>query len=245
MDRLLNVEFPGLYLRDNEVAAGGTWELDPNNITDYTPITGYNFQYWFAEMKLDLSGYTMEDLTVYFRNSFEQRACAVDMQWKVDDPSNPLKAYDAIFFESTILSTVPITPTQLANMGICAPGFIAPPSVGGRVGNFNRTHIIHGTTINWGVDTSFGADALTGNGAALGRVVDSQDYSSLEPTAAENIYCYRVFYLPAAYDRTTEKGLDFLSIPPKRVLLNCMIDEESQLEYMMRLKRSYELANQV
>ena len=245
MDRVLNVEFPPLYLRDNEIAAGGTWEFDPSNVTDYSPIAGYNFQYWFAEMKLDLSGYTMDDLTVYFRNSFEQRAAAVDMQWKVDEDTNPLKAYDAIFYESTILSTVPITPDQLARMVISAPGFIVGPAIAGRTGNFNRTHIIHGTTINWGVDTSFGADALTSNGAALGRVVDSQDFSSLEPTAAENIYCYRVLYLPAAYDRTSEKGLDFLSIPAKRVLLNCMIDEESQLEYMMRLKRSYELANQV
>jgi len=245
MDRILNVEFPGLYLQDDEITAGGAWEFQPDAESDYTPINGFNNQYWFNEAKLDLSGYTLDDLTVYFRNSFEQRASAVDMNWKVDDPLNPLKAYAAIFFETTILSSVPITSAQLARMVLSAPGFIVPPQFAGLSGNFNRTHIIHGTTINWGVDTSFGADSLTTIGAALGRVVDSQDFSSLEPTAAENIYCYRVIYLPLAYDRTRERGLDRVSIPPKRVILNCMIDEEPQLEYMMRLKRSYELANQV
>jgi len=243
MDRILNVEFASLYLEDDDIIAGGAWKM--SDVTDYVPIPGYNNQYWFTEMKLDLSGYTMEDLTVYFRNSFEQRAAFTDIHWKVDDSTKPLRAFDGTFSETTILSSVPITPDQLANMGVSAPGFIVPPTIAGRAGNFNRTHIIHGTCINWGIDTSFGADVLTDTGAALGRVADSQDFSSLEPTAAENIYCYRVIYLPAAYDRTSERGLDRVSIPSKRVLLNCMIDEEPQLQYMMRLKRSYELANQV
>lgn len=242
MDRLLNVEFPPLYLEDDDVAADGSYRLA--EASDYTPIPGSNKQYWFAEMKLDLSGYTMEDLTVYFRNSFEQRAASTSIEWQVDDSTNPLIPFDAIFTEKVIISSVPMTSSNLISAIFGGPGFIVPGFAVGS-GNFNRTHIIHGTNISWGIDTTFGADAVSSSGAALARMVQSQDFSSLEPTAAENLYCYRILYLPRAYNRTSEKGLDYLRIPAIRVLLNCMIEEEPQLEYMMRLKRSYELANQV
>ena len=96
------------------------------------------------------------------------------------------------------------------------------------------------------LDLTFGSDVLTAPGGATMRVVDYSDFSSLEPTAADCIYCYRVFILPKAYDRTTQpNGLDVFRAPAKRVLLNAMTDKEPELEYMMRLKRSYELANQV
>jgi hypothetical protein len=243
MDRILNVEFPPLYLDDDAVAADGSWLLIES--TDYQALPGVNNQFWFNEMKLDLSGYTMDDLTVYFRNSFEQRASATSVNWQVDDPSNPLIPFDATFLETVILSTVPMTQENLVATGISGPGFNQLGNTAITFGNFNRTHIIHGTNIWWGIDTSFGSDALTTRGAALCRMVQTQDFSSLEPTAAENIYCYRIVYLPESYTRTSERGLDSVTVPAMRVLLNCMIDKEADLEYMMRLKRSYELANQV
>jgi len=239
MDRILNVEFPPLYLEDDVVAADGSWLLSES--TGYQPLPGVNKQYWFNEMKLDLSGYTMDDLTVYFRNSFEQRASATTVNWQVDDPSNPLIPFDATFLETVILSSVPMSQENLISVAVSGP--VGATNV--NFGNFNRTQIIHGTNTWWGIDTSFGSDVLTTRGAALCRMVQTQDFSSLEPTAAENIYCYRIVYLSESYNRTSERGLDFVFVPAIRVLLNCMIDKEADLEYMMRLKRSYELANQV
>jgi hypothetical protein len=244
MDRILNVEFPPLYLEDDEIAAAGEWKIVSTLETDYTPLPNVNKQFWFSEMKLDLSGYTRDDLTVYFRNSFEQSGTATSLQWQVDNPNNPLRGFEAVILETTILSSVPMSEDNLIATIFGGPGFTQAPLVA-EFGNFNRTHIIHGTNIWWGIDTTLASDALNANGQALGRVIQSQDFSSLEPTASENIYCYRIIYMPKAYNRNDEVGLHYVVIPAKRVILNCMIDKEADLEYMMRLKRSYELANQV
>jgi len=243
MDRILNVEFGPLLLEDDDILADGSYKLsDP---TDYRPLTGYGNKYWVTEHKLDLSGYTMEDLTVYFRNSFEQTSSVTSVSWQVDDSTNPLQALDALFLEATILTTVPMTDDNLAQAILTAPGFTPSSFQIGKTGNFNRTQVIHGTNIWWGIDSTFGSDVFTQAGTAYCRMVQTQDFSSLEPTASENIYCYRVIYLSRSYTRTNERGLDSVGIPAKRVILNCMIDKEADLEYMMRLKRSYELANQV
>lgn len=69
----------------------------------------------------------------------------------------------------------------------------------------------------------------------------SQRFDSGQPNAADKLYCYRIV-------RTTQSDLDdlsFLFIPAARQIIGGAIDEESELVYMQRLKRSYELANQV
>ena len=240
MDRILNVEFPPLYLRADS-AKNTKWVFDVTS--DYLPIAGVNDQYWFAENKLDLSGYTRDDLTVYFRNSFEQTAGANIIQWEAD--TDEVTPVNVVFLETTLISSVPMTPDNLRAYVIGAPGFIQL-STGLQPGTFNRTHIIHGTNLWHAPDLSLGSDSLAKPGQAYTRLLDTQDFSSLEPTASENLYCYRVVYLPEAYDDALfPNGMSRASIPAKRVILNCMIDKEAELEYMMRLKRSYELANQV
>ena len=244
MDRVLNVEFAPLILQASSTVASG-WEFIAAAETDYKSLAGYGDKIWVSEHKLDLSGYVMDDLTVYFRNSFEQKATAYTAEWEVDGPG-ALAPFDATVIESTILSTVPLSDENLGQTAIAAPGFIPGGYLGGAGGNFNRTHIIHGTSMFHGLDLTLGSDTLTIPGGATMRVIDYNDFSSLEPTAADCIYCYRVIVLPRAYDRTTQpNGLDVFRAPAKRVLLNAMTDKEPELEYMMRLKRSYELANQV
>lgn len=244
MDKVLCVEFPPLILEDDTTP--GSTKYIQQTVTDYTPLPGTNDQYWVNEHKLDLSGYQLEDLTVYFRNSFEQRAAGTSVNWDVDDPANPLQPFDAAILEMTLLSTVPLTDDNLKAAVLGGPGFIRENSTTLDFGNFNRTQIIHGTNIIWSLDTSFGTLSLAASGAAYCRIIQSQDFSSLEPTASENIYCYRVIYLAEAYDRIQNlSGLTLVAVPAKRVLLNVKVDKEEQLQYMMRLKRSYELANQV
>ena len=240
MDRILVSEFPPLLLVA-DTAKNTKWVDDVG--TEYTPIANTNNQYWFSENKLDLSGYTMDDLTVYFRNSFEQTATAYTLGWKAD--TDEVVPFDTIFIETTIVSSIPITPNNLLAIVFGAPGFIPLPTAL-EVGTFNRTHIIHGTSLFHGPDTSFGSDSLAKDGGAYARLLDNVDFSSLEPTAAEKLYCYRVLYLPEAYDDTLKpNALNFVNVPAKRVILNTMIDKEPDLEYLFRLKRSYELANQV
>jgi hypothetical protein len=63
-------------------------------------------------------------------------------------------------------------------------------------------------------------------------------FGSLEPTAIEKLYIYRII-VPATANRVTG---DTIGIPATRFIMNGAVAKESELEYMMRLKRSYELA---
>lgn len=245
-DRLLNVEFAPLALSGLEDTTGG-WTFAKDLTTDYRPVANSNNQYWVTEHKLDLAGYNREDLTVYFRNSFEQRGSFQSLNWEAT-PKDPLQSFDSGIFEITIISSVPLTDSNLAYSAFTVPGFIPFHFPAGTLdaGNFNRTHIIHGSAYLHGIDTSIGSDDLTGKGAGYTRTIQMNEFSSLEPTAADALYCYRLFALSQSYDPVEDVGrLSQVLMAPKRVILNCMIDEEPFLEYMMRLKRSYELANQV
>jgi len=62
---------------------------------------------------------------------------------------------------------------------------------------------------------------------------------SSEPTAVQKLYVYRIV-IPILTDLT---GLT-MTIPPTRFVLGADIVKEDELPYMMRLKRSYELATQ-
>ena len=67
------------------------------------------------------------------------------------------------------------------------------------------------------------------------RTEQASIFSSGEPTAASKLYCYRIIVPLVDGDST------IISIPSARFYLTGVRDEEPELEYMMRLKRSYEL----
>lgn len=69
----------------------------------------------------------------------------------------------------------------------------------------------------------------------------SQTFGSGDPTAADKLFCYRIV-TTLTDDLSTGSTL---VIPAARQILNGYMDEEPELVYMQRLKRSYELANQV
>jgi len=232
MDRQLTVEFPWLSLVAGGPPAAPVWVNNP--ATDSRQLSA---QAYVQEMKLDLSGYVQSDLTVGFRRSFEQLGGANSIFWETYDVNS-----DAIT-ETVIISSVPFNDAQLQAAILSSPGFIPYQFVGIDFGNFNRTHIIHGTYDVMYANSTIGAGAFTAKGNAVLMSVQSNDFSSLEPTAADCLYCYRVFLLPAP--GTEEGGVSQLSLGPKRVILDAFTVEEPDLEYMMRLKRSYELANQV
>ena len=66
--------------------------------------------------------------------------------------------------------------------------------------------------------------------------ISDEQMGSLEPTASDRIYCYRIVSLT---------GTDgSYGVYPVRYLLRAEAKEEPEYEYLMRLKRSYELQNQ-
>jgi hypothetical protein len=79
----------------------------------------------------------------------------------------------------------------------------------------------------------FSYDLDMANGTAL--LADETQIGSLEATASDRIYCYRMVSFTTAGPGAS--GV----ISPVRYLLNVNLKDEPEYEYLMRLKRSYEL----
>ena len=246
MDRLFTVEFSPLVIV-NDPANVGQYKQQSGFVTDYLPIPNTNNVVWFTEQKIDMTGYLKEDLTAFYRNSFEQTGGLETVNWFARS-TKPLKAFDAGILEMGVVSSVPITPENLANAVLGSPGFIPfQTGAGGfEPGNFNREQIIHGSRTLHALDTSMGADDLADSGSGYLRIARYEEFSSLEPTAVEYLYAYRVFYLSSSGDSLAlQTGYTSVVLGPKRVVLSAMLDKEADIPYLMRLKRGYELANQV
>ena len=100
MDRLLVAEFPGFAIQADYVER--QWMQQTNFQTEYRPIAGLGNTGWVNEQTLDLTGYLMQDLTTYFRQSFEQRSGASSVQWTAE-AANPLTSFAAGYFESILI----------------------------------------------------------------------------------------------------------------------------------------------
>ena len=226
MDRILTVDHPQF----GASVSGGAYV---QFATGFRAISQNTFVH---ESTLDLGGYTRQaDMTVYFRNSFQQRGGVDTVFWNAYDAAN-----DGII-ENVIISSVPFTDDQLIAAQITQPGFTPIPFAGLDFGNFDRTHIIHGEYKIHYANSIIGSSAFGGSGSATLQALSDNNYSSLEPTAADTLYCYRVISCPLLGSTQVTQ----IALAPLRVLMSITTAEEPELSYMMRLKRSYELANQV
>jgi len=239
-ERELCSEYPPLFLTSNRIT--GLWELfdSPDWISvDPTP----NDNVWVCQNDIDLAGYNQQDLTLFFRNSFEQIGGNYVGSWNIE-VNKPLSEFSSLISEFTVISSVPLSNDDLYGLPLGLPGFIQFQRLGLDFGVFNRSHIIHGRKTMHGLSPNIGASAFGADGNGLFLVADDQYFSSLEPTAADRLYCYRVIALANPGQTGVSTGLQTVSVPAKRILLSASSMKEEDLEYMMRLKRSYELANQ-
>lgn len=237
MDRVLTQEFPpALFTRG---MAGYSETLD----TGWTSINSPTNTIFKHESTIDLGGYTrQDDLTVFFRSSFEQIGGPYSVTWLVA-AGKELSGYAAVVAEQLIVTSVPLTDIQLVGCMAVSPGFQgyaipATPDIF-RTGNRNTT--IHGHRIDHAISTTTGATSFTADGEGYLVPLLDDYYSSLDPTAADTLYCYRLIAMGVG---SPGAGLENVIIPPRRIILDATVDAEPQLSYMMRLKRSYELANQ-
>lgn len=236
-DFQLTVEFP--YFAAVADPSERQWVVDLAT-PYYSRMLGLGTAF-YNETTIDISGRTVvKDETIFFRSSFEQRAGYDSINWRTS-----VNLYEGAI-ELTIISSVPMTEENLlAAIVGPGPGFI-PTNFGYDPGNFDRSVIIHGRNTQWAINTVTGHEDLTATGSGYLMPFTDNYFSSLEPTAADTLYCYRVINLsdPNVVGGAVE-GANVMTLNAKRVILDCMAQEEPTLEYMMRLKRSYELANQV
>ena len=218
MQRTLNAEFSFLIM-----------EYDGKDIVPLasSPWTSLGGNACYQQQDIDLSGYAMKNKTFYPYSSFEQRANTEYIQSAATLTSQPY------LVEVTIVSSLPLSNDDLLASIVGAPGFI---SITPGFNRFDRSVIIHGEHRAYTLDSTM---SVAGGLNAL-RLLDRQIFSSLEPTAADKLYCYRIVTVAASAGEVTD-----VALPSSRIIIPGTITSEPQLEYMMRLKRSYELANQV
>ena len=222
MQRTLCVEFGPLGVEYNPL-------INDFEITG----TGAGYEYlgsgaWVLQQDIDLSGYAMDKKTFYPYSSFEQRSGTTLGKFLDRLTEQPY------ILETTIVSSVPLNNIDLSVALVYAPGFNQFSGLPGS--RFNRSQIIHGEYKIYTIDSTM---AVAGGSNTL-RLLERQVYSSLEPTAADKLYCYRILTISGAVGEALQGYW-----PSSRVLMPGTLSTEPKLEYMMRLKRSYELANQV
>lgn len=229
---------------------GCQFDVDVNN-GDLTPTLNKYSGGWLPsptinniitwEGSIDLSGYAMEDLTFIPYASFRQTGFYTAYIGGVG-----YQRYDCI-------TSVPMTTNELVStlVSSSAPGFIQfnDPTNQEVYSEIERTQVLHGEGYMYAKDTSYpGTDIM--------QERYSNTSSSLEPTAADKLYVYSFILVdrdnnPDPGDPGAQPpippGNNFgsaLIVSPMRIIMPGMWTKEPELEYMMRLKRSYELANQ-
>jgi len=215
MERILKIEIPSCGVGSSD---GKTYdELEALNGWTVLFGTGLSWQ-----GSIDLSGYAMERKTFYPVTAFIQEAAS----YVAFNGSGQTVIYT--------VSSIPMTPEELLDIvaNQSAPGFTQS--------SFALSSQQEWTALLFGQRT---INLINSNLPALGvcQPIVSNLFGSLSPTAADKLYVTKLV-IP-----TTLAGSigDTLAIPSSRIVIPGSIREEPKLEYMMRLKRSYELANQV
>ncbi|MHA1883239.1 MAG: hypothetical protein ACTSUO_09370 [Candidatus Thorarchaeota archaeon] len=176
-----------------------------------------NFVYYESSIDVNLA---LDDLTM-----FPQAVLVQDpgVYYRTPNPL-PVPNIDQLQILD-IISVRQLDPVEIANNmrdGNAAAGML------GTTEDFNQ--IIMGT---W---------RLMGNNSTLGiasnvqTTVDVKDFSSASPFAQDRLWCYR-FLMPLSDDLSASG----LGSPASRFIVQVIVGKEGDLQYMMRLKNSYEL----
>jgi hypothetical protein len=174
------------------------------------------FSQFVSSTYFDLGGLTIDDKTLFFEGATIQEV--------LPPSASNATAGDGVVVVD-IMSVVPLTDTEVlaysskANFAESAGSTLAfEQTVYGRVRVFNID-----------IDNAAGGYYIT--------LSDNQT-GSLSATASDRIYCYRA----ALFGANNSDGDH--SIYGARYLLRAHAKEEAEYEYLMRLKRSYELQNE-
>lgn len=170
-----------------------------------------NGQLFVHETYFDLAGLSQGEKTIFFEGATVQ-----DLQ----NPSGTGNAAGDLCLVADIMSALPLSDAQLQTFG----------SLGGMqefaFPTFDQT--IYARNRIFTVDLDFA-------GSGYYNLLSDNQLGSLSPTASDRIYVYRLVVWGVNNVGTN------LSVWPARFLLQITTREEAEYEYIMRLKRSYDL----
>ena len=219
-ERNLRLEIPGCIVSKN--APDPVW-------TDATLSNGWQTHpaslaiFW--EGTIDLSGYARDYKTFYPAGGVIQEG----PQWFT------LNGEGALVY--TIVSSIPVDADnlvlQLSSNG--GPGFISNPgAVPGQAGTLAQNW----ETVIFAQNELLILNTTLPTAGGILQPITIKQSGSLSPTATDTLYVVKMV-IPLGVTLTQ------LGAPSSRIVLPGTWDQEPDVEYMMRLKRSVELANQV
>jgi hypothetical protein len=159
----------------------------------------------------DLAGLSMDDKTLFFEGA--------TVQDTLNPAASPSVAGSLVLL-TDVMSNKPITNTEAIIIG-AGNGNIGAGNL-----TFDQTIYMRLRTFNIDLDNAAGGYMIP--------IADNQ-LGSLSPTASDRVYVTRIAVIGA----NSADG-DY-SINPCRYIIRAKAEEEAEYEYLMRLKRSYEL----
>ena len=184
-------------------------------------ITLNNFSLAAWKGYIDLSGYTREDRTWF------TRAVQVQGQNYLDATTT------GIITVHDIITDEPMTDEDLIwAFYLNTPGLEV-------AGTIDMQNIVYGRVRTWGPrNWNAAGEPVVGALTQLNQQMFNEDfYGTNDGSAGEKLHCYRVvWFAPAAGVAQT------VYMGPSQFVLSGAVDKESDLEYIMRLKRAYETA---
>lgn len=207
MTKTLTKEIPGLGL----IRVGTDISITPETVSGWTLIAGTYICYY--ETYFDLAGMSMEEKTLFFSGAATQ-----NVYTPTSNPATPGNRFIIV----DLMTTKPLNEEELQFALV-----FGNTAAQGTVLTYDQTVYMRLRVLNTDLD----------NQAATFMIpISDEQMGSLEPTASDRIYCYRIVSLT---------GTDgSYGVYPVRYLLRAEAKEEPEYEYLMRLKRSYELQNQ-
>ena len=193
---------------------GANYVLQSDVSSGWKQITPGGGQF-IASTYFDMAGMTIEDQTLFFEGATIQEILSPTFA--------PATAGDGGYVLD-IMSQVPLTDTEVAafsTVGNIAQGF-------GSALTFHQT--IYGRIRYFNID-------IDNQAGGLAILLSDNQLGSLSPTASDRVYCYRFVAMGM-----TAPG--FFTVYGARYILRANAKAEPEYEYLMRLKRSYELQNE-
>jgi hypothetical protein len=183
-----------------------------------------------AQERIDLGGISIQDKTVFFERCGIQYGAPFRCN---SDASRGFTVQEWIVVSSVPYGTdyeagFPIAGALTNGIGFMGTEIDYQTIVYGQVSSYTLTHDI---------DVTSGAFAMPMS------LITQNYFGSGQATASDTLYLYRIILgLGNAPPNPPTNGQ--VTIPPMRFVCDIELKEEKEYQYMMRLKRSYELQNQ-
>ena len=171
---------------------------------------------WISSTYFDLAGMAIDDKTLFFE--------AAGIQEVLNPTSVPSTAGNGIIVVD-LMTTTPMTDNEVELFGV----------YGNTIGG--GSDITFEETV-YGRVRFFNVDIDNAAGGYMIKIFDNQ-LGSLEASASDRIYCYRF----VNFQGTMADGDH--TVWPARYILRANAKEEPESQYLMRLKRSYELQQRI